>query len=241
MDIKRINDNQVRCAITEQEIEEMGFDINSVIANTEETQKFMRKLLEKIEEQEVIDIERLSPMVRAELFPDHTMNIIFGGLTEAEQMHMFDDVIDMMEGFDKLKERLLQKADEPYRDAEKISEAVDHVIGKEVNPFYKEGDETDTYFSDYTVLGLEFDSLDKVIRICKLFEEIPMNELYKMNDMYYLLMDLSFLSKARFRPVAFAATEYNGRPIASEKSLAHIREHGKCMIAEDAIRILTQL
>ena len=49
MDIKRINEYQVKCAITEEEITEMGFDINDIIANTEATQKFMRMLLEKIE------------------------------------------------------------------------------------------------------------------------------------------------------------------------------------------------
>ena len=245
MDIKRINEHQVRCAITEEEIAEMGFDINAVIANTEETQKFMRVLLEKIEEQEVIEIDRLSPMVRAELFPDHTMNIIFGGSTETNPKKMFDEIVDMLEGWDKLKEKLSLKDEKETHEKgvheKEASEAVDQVLGKEVNPFYKEGDETDTTFSDYTVLALECDNLDKVIYLSKLFEEIPMNELYKMDSNYYLLMDLSFLSKEKFRPVAFAATEYGCRPIATEKALAHIREHGKCVIGENAIAKLRQL
>ena len=245
MDIKKINEHQVRCAITEEEIAEMGFDINAVIANTEETQKFMRVLLEKIEEQEVIDIEHLSPMVRAELFPDHTMNIIFGSGTDTSPKQMFDELVNMLEGFDKLKDKLSLKdgkeTEEKVAKEKEVSEAVDNVLGKEVNPFYKEGDETDTVFSDYTVLALECDDLDKVIYLSRLFTEIPMNELYKMEDNYYLLMDLSFLSKEKFRPVAFAATEYGCRPLASEKALAHIREHGKCIIAEDAIGKLQQL
>ena len=45
MEIKRINDNQIRCAITEQEIEELGFDIEEIIGNTAETQKFMNVLI----------------------------------------------------------------------------------------------------------------------------------------------------------------------------------------------------
>lgn len=245
MDIKKINEHQVRCAITEEEIAELGFDIDAVIANTEETQKFMRVLLEKIEEQEVIDIDRLSPMVRAELFPDHTMNIIFGSGTDASPKQMFDEIVDLLDGWDKLKEKLSQKdtkeVTKQKANEKEASEAVDQVLGKEINPFYKKGDETETCFSDYTVLALECDSLDKVIYLSKLFEEIPLNELYKMDGRYYLLMDLSFLSKEKFRPVAFAATEYNCRPLASAKTLAHIREHGICIVAEDAIEQLRQL
>lgn len=241
MDIKRINEHQVRCAITEEEIAEMGFDINDVIANTEETQKFMRVLLEKIEEQEVIDMEHLSPMVRAELFPDHTMNIIFGSGAEANPKQMFDELIDLIEGWNKKRKEEDEKEAAPKQEEIIASEAVDKVLGKDVNPFYKEDDETDTYFSDFTALALECDSLDKVIYLSRLFEEIPSSELYKMNENYYLLMDLSFLSKEKFRPVAFAATEYNCRPIAKEKVFAHIREHGKCIIAKKAIEQLIQL
>ena len=244
MDIKKINEHQVRCAITVEEIAEMGFDINDVIANTEATQKFMRMLLEKIEEQEDIDIERLSPMVRAELFPDHTMSITFGSGTDIDPKQMLDELAGMFEGLDKLKKLSAKEkkgTDKKSLNEPETDETVDRVQRKEINPFCKETDEKDTYFSDGTFLALECDTLDKLIYLSRLFVEIPMNELYKVDSNYYLLMDLSLLSKEKFRPVAFAATEYNCRPIASEKALAHIREHGKCIIAEDAIEQLKQL
>ena len=96
MDIKRLNDNQIRCALTEAEIEEMGFCIDDIIGNGEMTQKFMRVVLEKVEEQEAIDVELLSPMVRAELLPDHSMAITFGGITEEEKKGMFGKILEMM-------------------------------------------------------------------------------------------------------------------------------------------------
>ena len=72
MDIKRLNKNQIRCTITEQEIEELGFQIDDIIGNTEDAQKFMNVVLGKIAEQEKIDTELTSPIVRAELLPDHS-------------------------------------------------------------------------------------------------------------------------------------------------------------------------
>ena len=184
-------------------------------------------------------------MVRAELFPDHTMNITFGSGKESTPKQMFEELVGMLEGYDKLKGKIVPKesdtADKTVPKKNKNSEASEAASDKGENLFQKEEDEKDTYFSDDTMLALECTSLDKVIYLSRLFSEIPLNELYKMGENYYLLMDLSLLSKEKFRPVAFAATEYGCRPLASAKALAHVKEHGKCIIAEDAIEQLRQL
>ena len=39
MEIKRVGENKIRCALTEDEIREMGFDIDEIIGNGEATQK----------------------------------------------------------------------------------------------------------------------------------------------------------------------------------------------------------
>ena len=79
MEIKRVGENKIRCALTEEEIREMGFDIDEIIGNGEATQKFMRVVLKIVEEQENISLENISPMVKAELLSDHSMAITFGG------------------------------------------------------------------------------------------------------------------------------------------------------------------
>lgn len=221
MEIKRIGDNQVRCAITEQEIEEMGFNIDEIIGNTEETQKFMRVIIEKIEEQEAIDMELLSPMVRAELLQDHSMTITFGGITEEEKKSMFNKVMDMMERLSATKSAMDETREQTAT-----------------------ADSEEDIFAEPTPFALEFDDIDKAVRMSKLFlgkDEIPQSEFYKMKDKYYLLMDLGQLSKPKLRSFAFAAVEYNNRHIATETGLSYIREHGKCIIKNDAINALMQL
>ena len=49
MEIKRIGENQIRCALTEKEIQEMGFEIDDIIANSEMTQKFMHLVIDRVE------------------------------------------------------------------------------------------------------------------------------------------------------------------------------------------------
>ena len=58
MEIKRVGENKIRCALTEDEIREMGFDIDEIIGNGEATQKFMRVVLKIVEEQENISLEQ---------------------------------------------------------------------------------------------------------------------------------------------------------------------------------------
>ena len=50
MEIKRVGENKIRCALTEDEIRKMGFDIDEIIGNGEATQKFMRVVLKIVEE-----------------------------------------------------------------------------------------------------------------------------------------------------------------------------------------------
>ena len=76
MEIKRVGENKIRCALTEDEIRKMGFDIDEIIGNGEATQKFMRVVLKIVEEQENISLENISPMVKAELLSDHSRNRI---------------------------------------------------------------------------------------------------------------------------------------------------------------------
>ena len=96
MEIKRVGENKIRCALTEDEIREMGFDIDEIIGNGEATQKFMRVVLKIVEEQENISLENISPMVKAELLSDHSMAITFGGDSDLSFQQLMDAISDLV-------------------------------------------------------------------------------------------------------------------------------------------------
>ena len=96
MEIKRVGENKIRCALTEDEIRKMGFDIDEIIGNGEATQKFMRVFLKIVEEQENISLENISPMVKAELLSDHSMAITFGGDSDLSFQQLMDAISDLV-------------------------------------------------------------------------------------------------------------------------------------------------
>lgn len=219
MDIKRLSDNQIKCALTEEEIKEMGFSIDDIIGNGEVTQKFMRVVLEKVEEQEEIDIELLSPMVRAELLPDHSMSITFGGITEEEKKGMFGKILEMMN----------QMAGKNEKTTEAVPELKQESLEKEEVP---------------TQLALGFKTIEEAVRISRLFlgkDRMPQSSLYKMNEKYYLIMKFKNFSNQDLKPMAFTAVEYGNDRIADAAGIAFIGEHGKCILAENALENLAQI
>lgn len=113
MEIKRVGENKIRCALTEEEIRDMGFDIDEIIGNGEATQKFMRVVLKIVEEHENISLENISPMVKAELLSDHSMAITFGGDSDTSFQQLMEAISDLVRsddagedaGVPKLKQR----------------------------------------------------------------------------------------------------------------------------------------
>ena len=240
MDIKRLKGNQIRCALTEAEIEEMGFSIDEIIGNGETTQRFMKVVLEKVEEHEAIDVELLSPMVRAELVPDHSMAITFGGITEEEKKGMFGKILEMMN-------QMAGKTGLPGQEGiPNLTEAFSGNQEETVSEVPTETDVSDAeeILTKSTPLALECSSIDDAVRVSRLFlgkEKVPQSSFYKTEDKYYLIMDFKGFSKQEMKPLAFTAVEYNNRRIATEAGIAYIREHGKCILAKDAICDLVQL
>jgi len=236
MDIKRLNDNQIRCALTEAEIEEMGFSIDDIIGNGEITQKFMRVVLEKVEEQESIDVELLSPMVRAELLPDHSMAITFGGITEEEKKGMFGKILEMM---NQMAGKTGQVPDGGCPGCGECGDKSEGVFEEQLEDFNEE-----EVFSESTQLALAGSNIEDVVRMSKLFlgkEKVPQSSLYKMDGKYYLIMEFKGFSKQDIKPLAFMAVEYDNARIATPAGVAYVKEHGKCIIAQDAICDLVQL
>ena len=214
MEIKRLKDNQIRCALTEEEIEEMGFNIDDIIGNGEVTQKFMQVVLEKLGEQEDIDVGHLSPMVRAELMPDHSMAITFGGISPEDKKNMLNRIMEMME------ELSGREGTEQKQKEEKIK------------------------IPESAKLAVEFNAIEEAIRMSKLFmekEQLPVSSFYKMKEKYYLILEFKKLAKEEIKQLAFTLVEYENQRISTDSGIAYIKEHGKCILKKDALLDLMQL
>ena len=252
MEIKRVGENKIRCALTENEIRDMGFDIDEIIGNGEATQRFMRVVLKIVEEQENISLENISPMVKAELLSDHSMAITFGGDSDMSFQQLMDAISDLvsqmtpekMQEFKSLSREdrqnvlysfLDQKKDVQEEDApeEKLEEEKKKQAKKEQKKIKNR----------QMVCALRFFDLDEASRMGRAcFEEIfPKSSLYRLEGAYYLIMDFSKVPRDEMRAFAFGAVEYDEGRISEIGQISYIREHGDCIVKKEALQTLMAL
>ncbi len=215
MEIKRVGENQIRCALTEDEIRRMGFDIDEIIADTETTQRFMRVVLSIVESQEHINMEGVAPMVKAELLQDHSMAITFGGVSDTSFQNLVDTVGNILNRLDLEKLRELQARGKGAQGVE----------------------------SDPMVCALRFASwsaMERMSRVC-FRDRFPASSLYKLQDGYYLVLDFTGFTKEEMRPFALGTVEYDDGRCSEPAQIACIREHGVCLAKERALELLMKL
>lgn len=253
MEIKRLSENKIRCALTETEIQEMGFDIDEIVGNSEMTQKFMRVVLNLVEEQENINLENISPMVKAELLQDHSMAITFGGDSDLTFKNLVDTVNHLMNDMspEKLEEFHQMTKEERQNALDAILGDCQKKDGKK--QMRKEHQEeaveepapkpSGKKKSRDMVCALRFQEMEDLITMSKVCFDgrLPKSRLYKMEDGYYLILDFTGFSKTEMRPFAFGTMEFDDGHYSEVGQIAHIEEQGTCIVKIDALQTLMQL
>ena len=233
MDIKRIGENKIRCALSESEIEQLGFDIDEIIGDSETTQRFIQSVLEAMEEQENIHLEHISPMVRAELLPDHSMAITFGGDSDMGLKDLVDTVSNLMSKIAPERLEEFKRLNQPKEDKKESGQA----------KMDTDTAEDEKQQENRMVCALRFPSIVDAADMCKVCfqDKFPKSALYKLDGEYYLILDFTKFEKNEMRPFAFGAMEYDAGHISDEKQIAFIREQGSHIVKKEAVETLMQL
>ena len=242
MDIERIGENKIRCALTEEEIKQMGFDIDEIIGNSETTQQFMRVVLGMVEEQEHINMDNISPMVKAELLQNHSMAITFGEENELS----FKDLVDTMSHLVSQMEAKTEKSRENLR--ERLAQALEHPFDPpQTKTQPKEKAKTPKTSAkkkpEPMICALRFATLENMQSMSKVCfpGRVPKSSLYKYAGEYYLILDFTGFTKDEMRPFAFGTVEYDDGHYSDMGQIAHIMEQGSCIMKSEALQMLIAL
>ena len=175
MEIERLGENKIRCALSEEEIREMGYNIDEIIGNTEVTQEFMRAVVELVEEQGNISMQNISPVVKAELLQDHSMAITFGGDSEMSFKNLVDTVGQLMNQlapeklseFRQMNKEEKQSAIDDFLEKYKAKHSQDAKKTETEDANGTEQKEDNEIFETSVPFSLEFSSLDEMLRLIR--------------------------------------------------------------------------
>ena len=217
MEFSREGNNIIRCVISEEEIEELGYTIDDIISNGRRTQQFMNQIFDLAEQEFDTKFDLGIKSVRADILPDHTISLTFSEQPGTEGV--MDHIKDIVNG-------LINSI--PKKKWDEIKEA---------------SSDTDNDMPPKVVVLFAFEELDTLMRYAKQvkIEDIPFNQLYKFDGIYFLMMDMTDCSEEKARKLSALTDEYAADIFVGAEKRAFIYEHGKEIIKEKAIEQLREI
>ena len=215
MKIEKINDNQIRCTLTREDLENHQIRISELAYGTDKAKKLFRDM--KVEDPEELDtrFSKFAP---------------FKGKEQSNTIELdgADNIIDIFQKLYEAKVKSTQKkektapSDTPSGDTAQSSPAAD------VN----------------LIRLYEFDTLDDVIAAAHGLNSYftGENTLYKdlSDSSYKLVVHQSSCSPEEFNRICNILTEYGSGRAFTLSGEAFLKEHGE-LISESALQQLTQL
>lgn len=223
MEFSREGNNIIRCVISEEEIEELGYTIDDIISNGRRTQQFMNQIFDLAEQEFDTKFELGIKSVRADILPDHTISLTFSEQpgTEGVMDHIKDIVNGLLNTIPKQKwDEIKAIKDSGIQNTEIEQDTVAKII-----------------------VLFAFEELDILMRYAKqvVVEQIPFNQLYKFDGIYFLMMDMTDSKEEDVRKLSALTDEYAADIFVGAEKRAFIYEHGKEILKERAIEQLREI
>lgn len=226
MEFRREGNHTIRCVISEEEIEELGYTIDDIISNGVRTQEFMNRIFDMAEQEFNTKFDQGVKSVRADILPNHTISLTFSEKpgTEGMMEHIKDIVNGLLNTIPKDK----------WEEIKSIQEKED--VGKKTELIAEED-------GMKIIVLFAFEDLDVLIRYAKHvhMDNLPLNQLYKFEDIYFLMMDMTDCEEEEVKRLSALTDEYATDIFVGAEKRAFIYEHGKPILADRALEQLQQI
>lgn len=246
MEFSRDGQHTIRCVITEDEILELGFTIDEIVSNGARTQEFMNQIFDLAEQEFQTKFDMGIKTVRADVLPDHTLSLTFSEHPGTEgMMEHIKDIVNGLLGSIPQKKWEEVKAKANLEDVAGFSKkSANKTIADSSNKEETTDSKDTKSVEPIKIIALfAFEELEVVMRYAKQvkLEHLPFNQLYKFEDAYFLMMDMTGCEESEVRSLSALTDEYSADVFVGSEKRAFIYEHGKCILKERAIEKLREV
>ena len=246
MEFSRVGQHTIKCVITEDEITGLGYSIDDIMSNGDKTQEFMNHIFDLAEQEFDMDFELGVKTVRADFLPNHTVSLTF---SEKKGDSVTDHIKDLVNGL--LSAIPQDKWDEikPYTEegntSKKKNNKSNSSVKKDVKNHSKKSssslnekvEETEISYVVAMMSFKDFSCLENFAKRVNLDTDVD-NTLYKIKSKYILIFNLSDWEEEEVLHLSVLADEYSDKIEVGPERESYIREHGKCIIEQEAIDVL---
>jgi len=224
MRIERVDDKTVKCYLTNEELEEYDIDYKDFILRSEKAKEVVQEIIEQAEEEVGYKPPKFAFDLQIMMLPDEGLVLTFSE-KEPTDFKEGEQILECLRDMKEILQQAKGAKQQPTKDASTIP--VQEVVKKEVAKRPEEA----------------IFAFDKITTIMRYAVALPTNlrvhsSLYRLNDVYYLHMQKGNASYERYSRACIQAMEFASLYAAQQDRLLFLREHGECLIAEQALKKL---
>ena len=244
MEFIRINDNMIKCLVSDEDLEQYDVSIEDFFTRTENALDFIHEIMKMAEEE--VDYKPDGPLTSLQIAPTPDKGLaIF--LTEKSQVDLKSMLQNLQKGLGvEISDSIIKKVENstPGEQADflkKLTENLHNEIKKNA-PVKKDAVrevQPSPRLSSLEHKIFSFDCLSDVYGYAKAVEMPGTigSALYKdeQKGLYYLMIERKDVSVQTLAGVYLTAYEYGHFVSEKDEYAEYIREHYECIIEEDAI------
>ncbi|MDO5294166.1 MAG: adaptor protein MecA [bacterium] len=252
MTLWKITEKHMNCMISEDEIIEMGFQLEGIKGDKEKASQFLSIILQNGKNLLGLDISEGVKNFNITYLQNNTVFLsISCEDPEKEIDHSLDEMSQDMEEIKKLTsteniERLKGlHGEEKSREFGLFVEKLKETFQKHNQPLEQVDIQFDSLKDKQPLsYNIQFDSLDSVIEFSHMYNNHTSLEssLFKEEDTYYLVTDFSKGCKQKeLRDFVMTAEEFGGHLNQNPFLRSIMEEHGNCLVKKNAIASLGKI
>ncbi len=252
MKIEKVNENQIRCTLSREDLEDRQIKLSELAYGTEKAKNLFRDMIQQANYEFGFEAGDIPLMVEA--IPLSGENIILQ-ITKVEYPEELDTRFSRFSESDEEEEGestegsifpKIQGADDILgvfkklrKDAEEVTET------KEDKVIEKSSEEEEVSIPADLVKMFEFKQIEGLERLAHVLGDFysGKNQVYKdlHRNRYYLFLHKSHHTPEEFNKVCNIISEYAIQKKYSPATEAYFKEHGKLILKENALQILNSL
>ncbi len=246
MRIEMINENQIRCTLTKEDLANRHLKISELAYGSDKAKLLFREMMQQAAMDYGFIAEDIPLMIEAIPVSQECIVLVITKVQDPEELDTRfskftpyedeeeDSIMDDMEDI-----TIPETADQVMDLFRRLYDRLEQQLGKKDSAPAPRQEEPAMAIATFPSL----DAVTRLARDCRSTRYTGSNSLYRNVSAkeYALILEEDQNQKQAFNRICFLLPEY-GRPLANmEGSAAHIREHYDCMIRDHALQILAKL
>jgi len=229
MEYKRIDENTIRCIVTEEDMESFGLNLDEFLSHSGRSDEFLQYIVSEARDELGYQNDKGIVSMRLEVLSDRRISLTFGS---GDERQIREQVLKYLK--ELAESRIAQEIGKMLESRQKEAEpAKEGQIASKAVPEEKK--------EPYRMYC--FASLRDVMSYCRVIglKQPIRSHLYKEKENYYLIVDRYRISEYHFNLLTAAAFDYAKVLAEPERTYARLREHGELLISDRAIGTLRKI